>query len=34
VKVCATLTKADLSKTPGNSKDVQVATVKIKVKPA
>jgi hypothetical protein len=34
VKVCATLTNADLSKTPGNSKDVQVATVKIKVKPA
>jgi len=34
VKVCATLKKADLSKTPGNSKDVQVATVKIKVKPA
>ena len=34
VKVCATLVKADLSKTPGNSKDVQVATVKIKVKPA
>ena len=34
VKVCATLIKADLSKTPGNSKDVQVATVKVKVKPA
>jgi hypothetical protein len=34
VKVCATLKNADLSKTPGNSKDVQVATVKIKVKPA
>jgi len=34
VKVCATLTKADLSKTPGNSKDVQVATVKVKVKPS
>jgi hypothetical protein len=33
VTVCATLVKADLSKTPGNSKDVQVATVKIKVKP-
>jgi hypothetical protein len=33
VKVCATLIKADLSKTPGNSKDVQVATVKVKVKP-
>jgi hypothetical protein len=33
VTVCATLVKADLSKTPGNSKDVQVATVKIKVRP-
>jgi hypothetical protein len=33
VKVCATVIKADLSKTPGNSKDVQVATVKVKVKP-
>ena len=33
VTVCATLVKADLSKTPGHSKDVQVATVKIKVKP-
>jgi hypothetical protein len=33
VQVCATLKKADLSKTPGNSKDVQVATVKIKVRP-
>jgi hypothetical protein len=33
VTVCATLKNADLSKTPGNSKDVQVATVKIKVKP-
>jgi len=34
VKVCATLIKADLSKSPANSKDIQVATVKIKVKPA
>jgi len=34
VQVCATLVKADLSKTPGNSKDVPVATVKVKVKPA
>jgi hypothetical protein len=34
VKVCATLTNADLKGTTGNSKDVQVATVKIKVKPA
>jgi hypothetical protein len=34
VTVCVTLTGADLSKTPGGSKDVQVATVKIKVKPA
>jgi hypothetical protein len=34
VKACATLMNADLSKTPGNTKDVQVATVKIKVKPA
>jgi len=34
VKVCVELKKADLSKTPGGSKDVQVATVKIKVKPA
>ena len=33
VQVCATLKRADLSKTPGGSKDVQVATVKIKVKP-
>jgi hypothetical protein len=33
VQVCVTLKRADLSKTPGNSKDVQVATVKIKVKP-
>jgi len=34
VQVCVTLEKADFSKTPGGSKDVQVATVKIKVKPA
>jgi hypothetical protein len=34
VQVCCTLVNADLSATPGGSKDVQVATVKIKVKPA
>jgi hypothetical protein len=34
VQVCCELVKADLSKTTGGSKDVQVATVKIKVKPA
>ena len=33
VTVCAKLTNADLSKTPGGSKDVHVATVLIKVKP-
>jgi len=33
VKVCATLTDAKLSGQPGGSKDVQVATVKIKVRP-
>ncbi len=34
VKVCATLTKAVLTGQPAGTKDVQVATVKIKVKPA
>jgi len=34
VKVCATLTNADLASQPAGTKDVQVATVKIKVKPA
>lgn len=33
VQVCATLKNANLSGQPGGSKDVQVATVKIKVKP-
>jgi hypothetical protein len=33
VTVCAYLVKADLSKTPGGSKDVHVANVKIKVVP-
>jgi len=33
VKVCATLTHASLGGQPGGSKDVQVATVKIKVRP-
>jgi hypothetical protein len=34
VKVCATLTNANLTGQPAGTKDVQVATVKIKVKPA
>jgi hypothetical protein len=34
VKVCATLTKANLTGQEAGTKDVQVATVKIKVKPA
>ncbi len=34
VKVCATLTNAVLTGQPAGTKDVQVATVKIKVKPA
>ena len=34
VKVCATLTKAALQQQDAGTKDVQVATVKIKVKPA
>jgi hypothetical protein len=34
VKVCATLTNAVLSGQPAGTKDVQVATIKIKVKPA
>jgi hypothetical protein len=34
VKVCATLTKAVLTGQEAGTKDVQVATVKIKVKPA
>ncbi|RPJ32877.1 MAG: hypothetical protein EHM35_11095 [Planctomycetaceae bacterium] len=34
VKVCATLTKANLTGQAAGTKDVQVATVKIKVKPA
>ncbi len=34
VKVCATLTGANLTGQPAGTKDVQVATVKIKVKPA
>jgi hypothetical protein len=34
VKVCATLTNANLVGQPAGTKDVQVATVKIKVKPA
>ena len=34
VKVCATLTNANLAGQPAGAKDVQVATVKIKVKPA
>ena len=34
VKVCATLTKAALQMQDAGTKDVQVATVKIKVKPA
>ena len=34
VKVCATLTKAVLTGQQAGTKDVQVATVKIKVKPA
>jgi len=33
VKVCATLTNANLIGQPAGTKDVQVATVKIKVKP-
>jgi hypothetical protein len=33
VKVCATLTKANLTGQAAGTKDVQVATVKIKVKP-
>jgi len=33
VTVCAKLKNADLSKTPGGSKNVHVATVTIKVKP-
>lgn len=33
VSVCAKLTDADLGKTPGGSKNVHVATVKIKVLP-
>jgi len=34
VKVCATLTNANLTGQDAGTKDVQVATVKIKVKPA
>jgi hypothetical protein len=34
VKVCATLTNANLTMQDAGTKDVQVATVKIKVKPA
>jgi len=34
VKVCATLTNANLTGQEAGTKDVQVATVKIKVKPA
>jgi hypothetical protein len=34
VKVCATLVKANLTGQAAGTKDVQVATVKIKVKPA
>ena len=34
VHVCATLDNADLTGQPAGTKDVQVATVKIKVKPA
>lgn len=33
VKVCATLSNANLTGQPAGTKDVQVATVKIKVKP-
>jgi hypothetical protein len=33
VQVCATLTNANLTGQPAGTKDVQVATVKIKVKP-
>lgn len=33
VKVCATLTNANLTGQPAGTQDVQVATVKIKVKP-